>query len=229
MTLDEDVKMKKGHLIQVLVVDDHAIIRKGIAAVLELVPDMQVVGDAVNGKEAVEKAETLQPDVILMDLVMPVMDGIEATRQIKSSQPEARILVLTTFASDDQVFPAIKAGALGYHLKDSDPDELVKAIRLIYNGDVSLHPEVARKVLEEISAPPKQPLTTDPLTPREVEVLKLVAQGLEDKQIAARFVISETTVRTHISRVLSKLHAANRTQAALYALREGLTSLDEEY
>ena len=147
--------MKKGHLIQVLVVDDHAIIRKGIAAVLELVPDMQVVGDAVNGKEAVEKAGTLQPDVILMDLVMPVMDGIEATRQIKSSQPEARILVLTTFASDDQVFPAIKAGALGYHLKDSDPDELVKAIRLIYNGDVSLHPEVARKVLEEISAPPK--------------------------------------------------------------------------
>lgn len=213
--------------IKVLVVDDHTIIRKGIQAMLALVPDIEVVGEAENGQEAVEQAKNLRPDVILMDLVMPEMDGIEAIRRIKADQPEAHILVLTTFAGEDKIFPAIKAGALGYHLKDSDPDELVQAIRQVCQGESSLHPIIARKVLQELSHPSEHPPTPDPLTAREVEVLRLVAQGLDNREIAEKLVISEATVRTHVSHILSKLHLASRTQAALYALKEGLTSLDE--
>lgn len=213
--------------IQVLIVDDHTIIRKGIQAMLALVPDIEVVGEAENGQEAVKQAKNLQPDVILMDLVMPEMDGIEAIRRIKADQPEAHILVLTTFAGEDKIFPAIKAGALGYHLKDSDPDELVEAIRQVCQGESSLHPIIARKVLQELSHPSEHPPTPDPLTAREVEVLRLVAQGLDNREIADKLVISEATVRTHVSHILSKLHLASRTQAALYALKEGLTSLDE--
>jgi NarL family two-component system response regulator LiaR len=212
--------------IRILVADDHAIVRKGIRAMLEIVPDMELVGEATNGREAVACSEKLQPDVILMDLVMPQMDGIEAIRRIKAQQPEARILVLTTFAGEDKIFPAIKAGALGYHLKDSSPDELVQAIRQVHRGESSLHPLIARKVLQELSCPSEQPPTPDPLTPREVEVLRLVAQGLENWEIAEKLVISQATVRTHVSNIMSKLHLASRTQAALYALREGLASLD---
>jgi NarL family two-component system response regulator LiaR len=212
--------------IRVFIADDHAIVRKGIRAVLEIVPDIDVVGEAENGREAVAAVKELQPDVILMDLVMPEMDGIEAIGHIKDHQPEARILVLTTFAGEDKIFPAIKAGALGYHLKDSSPDELVQAIREVYSGESSLHPVIARKVLQELSKPSKQPPTPDPLTPREMEVLRLVAQGLGNQEIAEELVISEATVRTHVSRILDKLHLASRTQAALYALREGIASLD---
>ena len=214
--------------IRVFVADDHAIVRKGIAAVLEIVPDIEVVGEAVNGRDAVYRVEQLRPDVILMDLVMPEMDGIEAIRRIKDHQPEARILVLTTFAGEDKIFPAVKAGALGYHLKDSHPEELVQAIRQVHRGESSLHPVIARKVLEELSRPSERPPTPDPLTPREVEVLRLVAQGLENLEIAEKLVITETTVRTHVSNIMSKLHVASRTQAALYALREGIASLDDE-
>jgi NarL family two-component system response regulator LiaR len=213
--------------IRILVADDHAIVRKGIRAMLEIVPDMELVGEAANGREAVTQAKKLQPDVILMDLVMPEMDGIEAIRGIMAHQPEAHILVLTTFAGEDKIFPAIKAGALGYHLKDSSPDELVQAIRQVHRGESSLHPLIARKVLQELSRPSEQPPTPDPLTPREVEVLRLVAQGLENWEIAEKLVISEATVRTHVSNIMGKLHLASRTQAALYALREGLTSLDD--
>jgi NarL family two-component system response regulator LiaR len=212
--------------IRVFIADDHAIVRKGIRAVLEIVPDIDVVGEAENGREAVAAVKELQPDVILMDLVMPEMDGIEAIGHIKDHQPEARILVLTTFAGEDKIFPAIKAGALGYHLKDSSPDELGQAIREVYSGESSLHPVIARKVLQELSKPSKQPPTPDPLTPREMEVLRLVAQGLGNQEIAEELVISEATVRTHVSRILDKLHLASRTQAALYALREGIASLD---
>ena len=213
--------------IRVFVADDHAIVRKGIAAVLEIVPDIEVVGEAVNGRDAVYRVEQLRPDVILMDLVMPEMDGIEAIRRIKDRQPEARILVLTTFAGEDKIFPAIKAGALGYHLKDSRPEELVQAIRQVHRGEPSLHPVIARKVLEELSRPSERPPTPDPLTPREVEVLRLVAQGLENWEIAERLVITEATVRTHVSNITSKLYVASRTQAALYALREGIASLND--
>ena len=212
--------------IRILVADDHAIVRKGIRAVLEIVPDIEVVGEAENGRDAVSRAEQLRPDVILMDLVMPEMDGIEAIRHIKDRQPEARILVLTTFAGEDKIFPAVKAGALGYHLKDSRAEELVQAIRQVHQGESSLHPVIARKVLEELSRPSDRPPTPDPLTPREVEILRLVAQGLENPEIAERLVISEATVRTHVSNITSKLHVASRTQAALYALREGIATLD---
>jgi NarL family two-component system response regulator LiaR len=210
--------------IRVLIADDHAIIRKGIRAVLENVPDVELVGEATNGREAVVEAERLRPDVILMDLVMPEMDGIEAIRCIKAQQPGARLLVLTTFAGEDMIFPAIKAGAAGYHLKDSSPEKLVEAIRQVQRGESALHPAIARKVLQELSGPCERPPTPDPLTPRETEVLHWVAEGLENREIAEKLVISEATVRTHVSNILSKLHLASRTQAALYALREGLAS-----
>jgi NarL family two-component system response regulator LiaR len=212
--------------IRVLVVDDHTIIRKGMKAVLELAPDIKIIGEAGNGLEALQQAVKLHPDVILMDLVMPEMDGIEATRQIKALQSEVRILVLTTFTGEELIFPAIKAGALGYQLKDSSPEALVEAIRQVYRGEPSLHPIIARKVLQELLTPSEKPPTSDPLTQREVEVLRLIAQGFENKEIAEKLVISEATTRTHVSNILSKLHLASRTQAALYALREGLASLE---
>jgi NarL family two-component system response regulator LiaR len=216
-----------SNLIRVIVTDDHSIVRKGIKATLELIPDIELVGEAANGLEAVDKAADLKPDVVLMDLVMPEMDGIEAIQKIKAQHPDIRILVLTTFAGEDKVFPAIKAGASGYQLKDSGPEELIAAIRQVYRGESALHPIIARKVLQELTRPTEQPPTPDPLTPREVEVLRLVAKGMENPEIAAQLVISEATVRTHVSNIMSKLHLASRTQAALYALREGLASLDD--
>jgi NarL family two-component system response regulator LiaR len=212
--------------IRVLIVDDHTIVRKGIRALLAEIEGIEVVGEADNGQEAVTQAETLHPDVILMDLAMPKMDGIEATRRIKASQPESRILVMTSFAADDKVFPAIKAGALGYLLKESAPEDLVQAIHQIHRGESSLHPTIARKVLQEITHPSDRPPTPNPLTEREAEVLRLVAQGLSNQDIARKLNISDPTVRTHVSNILSKLHLATRIQAALYALREGLVSLD---
>jgi NarL family two-component system response regulator LiaR len=215
--------------IRILITDDQAIVRKGIRALLATESDLEVIGEAEDGQEAVDQTARLEPDVILMDLMMPEMDGIEAIRQITAVESKARILVLTSFATDDKVFPAIKAGALGYLLKDSSPEELVRAIRQVYRGESSLHPTIARKVLQELSRPPapeEQP-TAMPLTEREVEVLRLVARGFNNHMIAEQLVISEATVRTHVSNILSKLHLASRTQAALYALQQGLASLDD--
>jgi NarL family two-component system response regulator LiaR len=214
-------------VIRVLIVDDHAIVRKGINALLSTEPDFQVIGEATNGVEAVSQAEALHPDVVLMDLVMPKMDGIEATRRITAQPGKVRVLVLTSFAADDKVFPAIKAGALGYLLKDSGPDELVRAIRQVHRGEPSLEPTIASKVLYELAHPPKAQLTADPLTVRELEVLRLIAQGRSNREIADELVITEMTVRAHVSNVLGKLHLASRTQAALFALREGLASVDD--
>jgi NarL family two-component system response regulator LiaR len=210
--------------IRILIADDHAIVREGLRALIAAKPDMELVGEAADGVEAVLKARSLQPDVVLMDLVMPRKDGIEAIGEIKRENPEARILVLTSFAEDDKVFPAIKAGALGYLLKDSSPQELLQAIREVYRGESSLHPTIARKLVRELSQPSDLPATEEPLTEREVEVLSLVARGLSNQEIADRLVVSERTVRTHVSNILDKLHLANRTQAALYAVREGLVS-----
>jgi NarL family two-component system response regulator LiaR len=214
-------------LIRVLIADDHAILRKGIRALLSTEPDIQVVGETGDGLETVAQAQALRPDVILMDLVMPEMDGIEATRRITAEQPGVHILVLTSFAADDKVFPAIKAGALGYILKDSGPAELVQAIHQVYRGQPSLEPSIALKMLQELSHPPQRPPTPEPLSERELEVLRLLAQGKSNREIADQLVITELTVRTHVSNILGKLHLASRTQAALYALKEGLASLDD--
>jgi NarL family two-component system response regulator LiaR len=214
--------------IRVVIADDHAIVRGGIRALLATERDIDVVGEAADGHQAVIAAEQLRPDVMLMDLVMPELDGIAAIRQIAATLPEVRILVLTSFASDEQVFPAIQAGALGYLLKDSGPEDLVRAIREVYRGESSLHPRIARKVLRELARPAERPPTPEPLTVRETAVLRLVARGLSNQQIAQQLSISEPTVRTHMSNILSKLHLATRIQAALYALREGLASLDDE-
>jgi two-component system, NarL family, response regulator LiaR len=212
--------------VRVLIVDDHAIVRKGIRALLSEAGGFEVVGEADNGQAAVLAAQETQPDVVLMDLLMPGMDGIEATRQITSRQPKARILVLTSFAADNKVFPAIKAGATGYLLKDSSPDELVRAIRQVQRGEPSLHPAIARKLLQEIARPAEREPAPEALTARELEVLQLIAQGLSNQEIADRLTVSESTVRAHVSRILGKLHLASRTQAALYAVREGLTDAD---
>jgi NarL family two-component system response regulator LiaR len=205
--------------IRVLVVDDHTIVRKGICALLETTLDIETVGEAADGNEAVQLARSLKPDVILMDMVMPRKSGLEAIIEIKRENPEARILVVTSFDEDDKVFPAIKAGALGYLLKDSSPQDLLKAIDDVYHGKPSLHPTIALKLIHELNRPSDLPPTEEPLTSREMEVLTLVAQGFGNQEIAQKLVVSERTVGTHVSNILGKLHLANRTQAALYALR----------
>ena len=216
-------------MIRVLIADDHTIVRRGIRALLTESGGFEVVADAADGLQAVLRAEETQPDVILMDLLMPGMDGIEATRQITSQQPEIRILVLTSFAADNKVFPAIKAGAHGYLLKDTSPEDLVLAIRQVYRGETVLHPTIARKLLQEVARSANLKPAPEALTAREMEVLRLIAQGLSNKELADKLCVSEPTVRTHVGRILGKLHLANRTQAALYAVREGLAELDDTH
>jgi NarL family two-component system response regulator LiaR len=186
-----------------------------------------VVGEAANGHQAVELARRLQPDVVLLDLVMPGLDGIQATPRIVESSPHSRVIILTSFGEEDKVVPAIRAGAQGYLLKDIAPTELVKAVRAAYQGQVQLHPEVARKLMSAVAAKEepqasRQPALPEELTERELEVLRLIAGGLSNHEIAAALVISEKTVKTHVSSILGKLHLEDRTQAAIYALRHGL-------
>ncbi len=214
--------------IRILIADDHAIVREGLRTLIASEPGMELVGEAADGIEAVSLARSLKPDVILMDVVMPHKDGLEAIGEIKQENPEMCILVLTSFAEEDKVFPAIRAGALGYLLKDSSPKQLLQAIYDVHRGESSLHPSVALKLVREISQPSDLPPAEHPLTEREVDVLELVAQGLSNQEIADQLVISEWTVRTHVRNILGKLHLANRTQAALYALREGLAELDRK-
>jgi NarL family two-component system response regulator LiaR len=187
---------------------------------------MELVGEAVDGEEAVSMAKKLKPDVIIMDLIMPRKNGIDATTEIKKKTPDAKILVLTSFSDDNNVFPAIKAGASGYLLKDSSPEELLQAINDVHQGKSSLHPVIAKKVIQELHQPSDLPPTEYPLTAREVDVIKYVAQGLSNQDISRKLKIKEGTVRIHVGNILNKLQLANRTQAALYALREGLAELD---
>ena len=212
--------------IRVLIADDHPLVREGLRGLISAEPGMELVGEAANGAEAIEKAAGLDPDVILLDLLMPIKSGLEAIIEIKQHNPDARILVVTSFAEDEQIFPALRAGALGYLLKDASPRELLEAIRNVRQGESSLQPAIARRLVRQLGEPSvslgEQPL----LTEREVEVLKLVAQGLSNQGIADALVVSERTVGKHVGNILEKLHLANRTQAALYVLREGLTSLD---
>lgn len=214
--------------IRVLICDDHAVVREGLRALLSTEADMTIVGEAADGEGAVLAYRELHPDVTLLDMVMPRMDGVEAIRMIISEFPNARILVLTSFSEDEMVFPAIKSGALGYLLKDSLPDELIRAIRNVNRGEASLHPSIARRLIQELSQPTTLPPTQEPLTERELEVLRLVAKGYSNEEIGDALIVSERTARGHVSSILSKLHLANRTQAALYALREGIASLDTD-
>jgi two-component system, NarL family, response regulator LiaR len=218
--------MTEGEPIRVLIADDHAIVREGLRALIETEAGIELVGEACDGLEAIWLARTLEPDVLLLDLVMPHLDGLEAIAEIQKQAPRTRILVLTSFAEDDKVFPAIKAGALGYLLKDTTPQRLLQAIRDVYHGESSLHPTIARKLVGELHWPSSPPPAGEELTGREVEVLNLVAQGLANQEIADRLVVSERTVRKHVSNILGKLHLANRTQAALYALRTGIARRD---
>jgi NarL family two-component system response regulator LiaR len=209
--------------IRILIVDDHPVVREGMRGLISIKPGLEVIGEAEDGFEAVLLARKLQPDVILMDLEMPRKNGLEAIREIRSENPTAHILILTSFTEDEKIFSAIEAGALGCLLKDSAPQELVRAIRDVHQGELTLHPTIARKMLQRQSG---QPSPESDLTDREIEVLRLLAQGLSNKDIADSLVVSVPTVRSHVTNILSKLNLSNRTQAVLYALREGIASLD---
>jgi NarL family two-component system response regulator LiaR len=223
--------------IRVLIVDDHAVVRQGLRTFLELQGDVpagapsglsiQVVGEAANGAEAVTLVRNLRPDVVLLDLVMPEMDGIEATPKIIEHSPHSRVIILTSFGEEERVFPAIRAGAQGYLLKDIAPTDLVRAVQAVHLGQVQLHPDIARTLMLAVAAkeelPASQPATPfEELTERELEVLGLIAGGLNNREIADKLVISAKTVKTHVSSILSKLHLEDRTQAAIYALRHGM-------
>jgi DNA-binding NarL/FixJ family response regulator len=223
--------------IRILLADDQELIRKGLTIILNHQPDLEVVGQASDGAEVIQQARALRPDVILMDLKMPNVNGIQATRQILSTQSRVQIIVLTTYDTDDWVFDAIRAGAVGYLLKDATTDTLAEAVRSVMRGESQIDPAVARRVLREFQhltpqradepepeAPPAE-MVLEELTGREEEVLQLLAEGLSNKDIATQLVLSEGTVKNHISAILSKLHANDRTQAVVTALKRGLVDL----
>jgi NarL family two-component system response regulator LiaR len=215
--------------IKVLIVDDHRVVRQGLRTFLDLNEDIQVVGEAGDGQEAVDLAAQLTPDIVLMDLVMPRLDGIAATSRIKAISPGTRVIALTSFTEDDKVFPAIQAGASSYLLKDVSPDALVEAIRAAHHGEARLHPEVMRKLMEQVAAQPAggKPADGPQLTEREGEVIRLVAQGRSNREIAGALVISEKTAKAHISNILGKLGLDDRTQMAVYAIKHGLVDPDQ--
>lgn len=211
----------------VFLVDDHQVVRQGLRDFLELQDDIDVVGEAASGVEAIGLVKQLLPDVVIMDLVMPEMDGVESTRRVKSVSPTTQVIVLTSFADDDKVFPAIKAGAISYLLKDVSPVELARAVRAAKRGEAVLHPEVAAKLMQEFSGSRHDEPEAEALTEREMDVLRLIARGHSNREIADALIISEKTVKTHVSNILSKLHLADRTQAAIYALRQRLVPMDD--
>ena len=211
--------------IGVLIVDDHAVVRQGLRTFLELQDDLEILGEASDGEEAIGIVERLLPDVVLMDLVMPRMDGIEAIRRITQISPSTKVIVLTSFADDQKVFGSVKAGASGYLLKDVRPQELGEAVRTVFRGEALLHPTIASKLMREFADGERQDAGAL-LTQRELEVLRLVARGMSNREIASELALAEKTVKTHVSNILQKLHLADRTQAALYAVREHLADAD---
>lgn len=213
--------------IRILIADDHPLIRQGVEVAISAQPDMKLVGQATNGQEAVTLAEKTRPEVIIMDLQMPVKDGLTAIEDIKASGLEAKILVLTSFPDDENVLSAIRAGAMGFLLKDSPPEHLLDAIRTVHRGESALHPTIARKLMQEVRQPSTLPLSEDPLTSREIDVLKCLAEGMSNREIALKLNISVRTVTTHVRNILDKLHLANRTQAALYAVEQGYSNENE--
>jgi NarL family two-component system response regulator LiaR len=212
--------------ISILIVDDHEVVRNGIRAYLETLPKFNVVGEAASGEEAIKMAGELIPDVVLMDLVMPGMDGIETTREVKKISPRTQIVVLTSYHEDEQIFPALKAGAISYVLKDMKMDKLAEAIQSAIRGEVTLHPLVATRVLRNLRGESNGETFYAELTERELEVLKFIANGLSNSQIADQLVISTNTVKGHVSNILSKLHLADRTQVAVYAWQKGIVHRD---
>lgn len=217
-----------GEGIKVLIVDDHQVVRQGLRTFLELQDDIVVVGEAGDGAAAVEMVRQLNPHVVLMDLVLPRLDGIAATRQIKSLAADVKVIALTSFTDDEKVFPAIQAGASSYLLKDVSPDDLAEAIRAAYRGEARLHPDIMRKLMEQVASQEGHATRgpVDNLTERELDVIRLVAEGCSNHHIAEKLVISEKTVKTHVSNILSKLHLEDRTQLAIHAIKRGLVSLD---
>jgi two-component system, NarL family, response regulator LiaR len=214
--------------ITVLIVDDHLLVRQGVRAFLETQPDIRVLGDAGSGNEAIQLATELVPDVVLMDLVMPGMDGVEATRLLRRTSPRSQVLVLTSYHQDEHIFPAIRAGALSYLLKDVSPVELADAVRKAARGEAVLHPRIAARVVQELHGARTEAFNPfSDLSEREMEVLRLIADGMGNGEIAQRLVISEKTVKSHVSNILSKLHVVDRTQAAVYAWREGVMRREE--
>ena len=214
-------------MIRVLLADDHSVVRQGLRTFLELQEEIEVVGEASDGVEAVAAVEKLKPDVVLMDLVMPRLDGIEAIRRIHEQRPSTRVLALTSFVDDDKVFPAVRAGAAGYLLKDVEPPELVHAIRAVHDGEALLHPAVAARLMEEVASDGRFDRPDDVLTAREREVIGLIARGRANKAIALELGVSEKTVKSHVSNIFGKFGLTDRTQAALYAVRHGIASLDD--
>ncbi|HEY4554727.1 MAG TPA: response regulator transcription factor [Bacillaceae bacterium] len=207
--------------IRILIADDHHVVRRGLVFFLQTQKDVKVVGEAKNGQEAVDLALSLKPDVVLMDLVMPVMDGIEATGKIKENIPETHVMILTSFADQDHVIPAIEAGASGYQLKDIEPDELIAAIRKLVSGENTLHPKATSLLMTSVNRRDPAADMISALTNREKEVLEEITKGKSNKEIAADLAITEKTVKTHISNIFSKLEVADRTQAAMFAVKNG--------
>lgn len=215
----------KHHRTSILIADDHEVVRNGIRSYLETIPDFQVVGELASGEETLAMVSELIPDIVLLDLIMPGMDGIETTRRVKQVSPRSQVVVLTSYHEDVHIFPALKAGAISYILKDMKMEKLVEVLHRAVQGEVTLHPRVASRVLQNIRGENsgEQPLFTE-LTDRETDVLKLIAAGLTNSQIAEKLVISENTVKGHVSNILSKLHLADRTQVAVYAWQQGIVN-----
>ncbi|HSO11395.1 MAG TPA: response regulator transcription factor [Anaerolineales bacterium] len=220
--------MAKSNLVSILIVDDHEVVRNGIRSYLETIKDFDVVGEAESGEKAVKMVSELIPDIVLLDLIMPGMDGVETTRQIKKISPRTQVVVLTSYHEDVHIFPALKAGAISYILKDMKMEKLADALQRAVRHEVTLHPLVAERVLRNIrGGDSEEPALVTELTERELDVLRLIAKGMTNSQIAENLVISENTVKGHVSNILSKLHLADRTQVAVYAWQRGIVNREQ--